>query len=157
MKPAHLVLPIEPLQLHDLPELMAIELQAYPFPWTEGNFTDSLAAGYEAWAYRDEDARLRAYFVAMMGVDEMHLLNFTVAPIAQGQGLGRAMLKTLLALARRLGAADLFLEVRPSNTAALCLYQSHGFLTVGRRRAYYPAVQGREDALVMKRSCAEGP
>jgi ribosomal-protein-alanine N-acetyltransferase len=155
MKPTRLRLLVEPLQLHDLPALMAIEQQAYPYPWSEGNFTDSLAAGYEAWAHRDASGRLCAYFVAMMGVDEMHLLNFTVAPSEQGKGLGRALLHTLLELARSLGAAELLLEVRPSNTAALGLYQSHGFQTVGRRRGYYPAEQGREDALVMKRACSE--
>ena len=70
----------------------------------------------------------------------------------RGRGVGRQMLKLLLERARQAGMGDVFLEVRPSNLHAIALYQSLGFIEVGRRKAYYQAVDGREDALVLKLS-----
>lgn len=135
-----------------LPAVMAVEEQAYEFPWTLGNVTDSLASGYEARVLESASGTLCAYFIAMMGVDEMHLLNFTVAPAFQGQGHGRRLLGAVNDTAYALGAEMLWLEVRRSNARAQRLYESFGFTAVGMRRAYYPAAAGqREDALVMNR------
>lgn len=140
---------LEPLRSIDLDEVMAIEVQAYSHPWTRGNFIDSLAAGYAAFVLRDERARLAGYFLAMQVLDEMHLLNITVAPELQGQGLARRMLDSLCVLARARGCVQVWLEVRASNERARRLYERHGFSQSGLRRGYYPAENGREDAVLM--------
>lgn len=140
---------LEPLRSIDLDEVMAIEVQAYSHPWTRGNFIDSLAAGYAAFVLRDERARLAGYFLAMQVLDEMHLLNITVAPELQGQGLARRMLDSLCLLARARGCVQVWLEVRASNERARRLYERHGFSQSGLRRGYYPAENGREDAVLM--------
>ena len=132
----------------DVPAVQRIEALAYAFPWTRGNFIDSLAAGYLAELLEGEDG-IVGYYVAMAGVDELHLLNITVAPAWQGRGLGNELLDAVQAQARRRGLASLFLEVRQSNVRARALYERRGFLQVGLRRGYYPAPQGREDAVVM--------
>ena len=134
----------------DLDEVLAIELQAYSAPWSRGNFIDSLAAGYEARVLRGPDGGLWAYFLAMPGVDEMHLLNLTVAPGHEGRGLARFMLDRLCEISRHHGAAQLWLEVRVSNVRARQLYERYGFAQAGLRRGYYPAAAGqREDAALM--------
>lgn len=138
------------MRVPDLTEVMAIERQAYPVPWTHGNFVDSLAAGYAAEVLRGARAELLGYWLAMPGVDEMHLLNITVAPAWQGRGLAVAMLDRLVAHCGRVGMTQLWLEVRVSNERARDVYRRYGFAEVGRRRAYYPVQQGpREDAILM--------
>ncbi|EHR73072.1 ribosomal-protein-alanine acetyltransferase [Burkholderiales bacterium JOSHI_001] len=149
---------LRPLTLADLDTLMAIEVQAYPVPWTRGNFIDSLAAGYLAMKLVDTQGHWLGYYLAMPGVEEMHLLNLTVAPQEQGRGHARAMLDDLVQRARDAAAAQLWLEVRVSNERARALYRRYGFAEVGRRRAYYPAAQGpREDAIVMSLPLCRGP
>ncbi len=134
----------------DLTEVMAIERQAYPVPWTHGNFVDSLAAGYPAEVLRGPRAELLGYWLALPGVDELHLLNITVAPAWQGRGLAVAMLDRLVAECRHQGLVQLWLEVRVSNARARDVYRRYGLAEVGRRRAYYPVPQGpREDAILM--------
>ena len=136
----------------DLAEVVAIEQAAYPFPWTPGNLKDSLDAGYLFHGLRHAGC-LIAYSILMPVLDEVHLLNLTVARSCQGRGWGSEMLRTSLRLAAvRLGGHSMLLEVRPSNTVALALYAKHGFRQVGRRPNYYPAASGREDALVLRRS-----
>jgi len=132
----------------DIDGVHAIESTAYAFPWTRGNFVDSLAAGYLAEVL-EVDRALVGYFVAMVGVDELHLLNVTVASAHQGLGHGQGLLDAVQAHGQRLGLTTLLLEVRRSNSRARALYQRLGFADVGLRRNYYPAAQGREDALVM--------
>lgn len=134
----------------DLDRVMALEVQAYSHPWSRGNFLDSLQAGYHAELRLDTGGSLLAYWVAMAGVDELHLLNITVAPAHQRQGHGRALVRRVIALAGRLGHPCLLLEVRQGNLAALALYRSLGFAQMGLRRDYYPAGHGREDAVVMR-------
>ena len=138
----------EPMTEDRLEQVVAIERRAYDHPWTRGNFADSLRSGYHAQILGAGDAVL-GYFVAMQGVDEVHLLNITVEPTWQGQGWGRIMLDALALWSRAQGAQWLWLEVRTSNTRAQQVYQRYGFRRVGERRNYYPAHQGREDAIVM--------
>lgn len=147
---------VVPMDLASLDEVVAIEVAAYAFPWSRGNFIDSLAAGYVAMCLIDEaTARTVGYFLAMHGVQETHLLNLTVSPAAQGQGHARRMLAELVRLAAEQGAEALWLEVRPSNERALALYQRLGFRRAGLRRGYYPAAEGRrEDAIVMRLALA---
>lgn len=140
-----------PLTEAQLPSVLAIERLAYEHPWTEGNFRDSLRAGYHA-RLLVAGGELLGYYVAMKGVDEVHLLNLTVAPSWQGCGWARLMLDALALWSRGQGAQWLWLEVRVSNARAQHVYERGGFRRVGERRRYYPAAGGlREDAIVMSR------
>lgn len=146
---------LRPIGVTDLDAVMAIEQRAYSFPWTRGNFIDSLAAGYAAQMLLDGDGRPIGYFVAMPGVDEMHLLNVTVDPHWQGRGLSHLLMDAVDACCAERRAAMLWLEVRASNARARHLYARRGFSEVGLRRGYYPAAQGqREDAVVMSKKVA---
>lgn len=141
----------EPMQSSDLDEVVALEQTVYPHPWSHANFDDSLASGYQAWVLRDATGELLGYFLLIAIVDEAHLLNVAVSAERQGQGLGRFLLNQAVACARGLGMESVLLEVRPSNTRALRIYQRYGFQQIGRRKAYYPAAnQQREDAIVMR-------
>lgn len=140
---------LTPMMPSYLDAVMRIEELAYPFPWTRGNFADSLAAGYSAWVIEREGIVI-GYFVMMVSIDEAHLLNITVAPEFQSQGVGRYLLGEVFSLARSHRAVRLFLEVRPSNAPACHLYARMGMRKVGLRRGYYPDQGGRrEDALVL--------
>jgi ribosomal-protein-alanine N-acetyltransferase len=132
----------------DLRTVLEIEENLYEFPWTLGNFRDSLRAGYGCWVYRD-DRQLIAYAVLMLAAGEAHLLNLSVAAHAQRRGHGRSLLDHVVAIAREHQAKILFLEVRPTNEVGQRLYAGYGFKQIGVRRAYYPAHRGREDALVL--------
>jgi len=139
------------MQHSDLQEVQDIESQVYPYPWTERNFLDSLYQAHENWIARDESGALLGYFVVMLAVDEAHLLNITVRGDLHGQGIGRLLLDKVMSLSREKGMASVLLEVRPSNTRALAMYEHDGFMRIGVRRAYYPApANAREDAIVMR-------
>lgn len=143
-----------PMRTSDLAAVADLEARAYSHPWSRGNFIDSLAAGYIAELLDSREAGLVGYFVAMPGVDELHLLNITVAPDWQGRGHGSALLDVVQACAAERGLATLWLEVRESNHRARALYCRRGFAEVGLRRAYYPAAGRREDAVVMSLALA---
>ena len=139
----------ENLTLARLDAVLAVEQRAYSHPWTRGNFTDALASGYQAQLLMAGD-HLLGYFVAMLGVDEVHLLNITVTPEYQRQGWARVLLDALALWSRGRGAQWLWLEVRTSNLRAHGIYLAYGFRRVGERKRYYPAADGqREDAVVM--------
>ncbi|MCS6786901.1 MAG: ribosomal protein S18-alanine N-acetyltransferase [Thiobacillaceae bacterium] len=140
---------LRPMRETDLVQVVRIERAAYPYPWTLGNFRDSLQAGYSCWV-AEVDGELIGYYIVMAVAGEGHLLNCCVAPAWQGRGYGRWLAQKAIENAREHGAACIFLEVRPSNAPALRLYQRLGFSPIARRRGYYPADHGREDALVMK-------
>lgn len=143
------------LRESDLNAVMAIEVRGYPFPWTRGIFVDCLRAGYPGLAM-ERDGQLIGYGVLSIAADEAHVLNICIDPLAQSRGLGRQLLRALVQLAGNRGAQCVFLEVRPSNTPALALYHSEGFNEIGRRPRYYPAAQGREDAVVMAIELVDG-
>jgi ribosomal-protein-alanine N-acetyltransferase len=146
-----------PMQYGDLDRVLAVERAAYSFPWTRGNFIDSLAAGYLAELLVDDRATLVGYYVAMAGVDELHLLNLTVAPAQQRRGHSRTLLDALERRCREKELATLWLEVRASNARARQVYARRGFAEVGLRRGYYPAAKAqREDAIVMSLALGEG-
>lgn len=134
----------------DLNAVAEAEARIHPFPWTRGNFADSLAAGHAGWLALEE-GRMTAYAIMMQVVDETHLLNISVLPELQRSGRGSALLLGLLGLAREQGATRMLLEVRDGNVAARAFYRRHGFDEIARRRDYYRAHQGREDAIVMAR------
>jgi ribosomal-protein-alanine N-acetyltransferase len=149
--PDHDLLRYMPMQRADVDDVFALEQSVYPHPWTLGNFQDSLASGYNAWVLRDDDNALVGYFLLMPAVDEAHLLNVAVAANRQGEGIGRYLLDKVAAVARGLMMESLLLEVRPTNTRALKVYEQYGFVHIGRRKAYYPAHNNeREDAIVMR-------
>ncbi len=138
-----------PMSASDLEQVMRVEVDIYPFPWTYGNFADSLASGYDM-SVVEIAGRVVAYAVVMRSPDEFHLLNLSVDRPYQGRGLGRTVLERLIGEARSAGARGLLLEVRPSNLQAIRLYRGMGFKTIGVRKRYYPASgNGREDAIVM--------
>ena len=137
-----------PMTHADLEQVMAIEPHIYRHPWTHGIFADSLKAGYSCWVY-ELDGKLIGYAVVMIVLDEAHLLNISIARDFQGCGMGRALLDHLVNVAHHHGAQIMFLEVRPSNRAALALYESMGFNEFSVRKGYYPAEHGREDAILM--------
>lgn len=140
-----------PMTELDLDWVVRHEAELHAFPWTRGNFADSLAAGYASWVMWSAGGPI-AYAVMLRVLDEAHLLNISVTRRAQRRGTGSLLLQRLLDEAGTAGATQFFLEVRPSNAPALALYRKHGFETVGRRKRYYPAPGGeREDALVMRR------
>lgn len=138
----------EPMVGEDLDLVIEIERRIYEFPWTRGNFRDSIRAGYSCWVCRNGGAML-GYAVLMLAAGEAHLLNLTIDSSFQRRGHGGRMLQHLVQTARDYGARVLFLEVRPSNSAGLELYARHGFRQIGVRRDYYPAQGGREGALVL--------
>lgn len=139
-----------PMAVADLDAVAAIEADLQPFPWTRGNFSDSLASGYSVWVSCLGTERI-GFSVIMRVLDEAHLLNIGVARKFQGQGHGARLLRHAMEMAKQGGCERLFLEVRPSNARAVALYQHFGFRQIGLRRDYYPATTGREDALVFER------
>ncbi|KQY49793.1 ribosomal protein S18-alanine N-acetyltransferase [Lysobacter sp. Root494] len=143
-----LPLSLRPMREDDLAAVQMIESRAYEFPWTVGIFRDCLRADYPAWVLHDGD-RIAGYFLMSIAAGEAHVLNICVAPEMQGQGHGRRLLHALLHMARGRYVSRVFLEVRPSNANAIALYFDEGFNEIGRRPRYYPAKDGREDALVM--------
>jgi len=141
-----------PLADADLAYVAALEAQIHAAPWSFGNFSDALSAGYSAQV-GEREGRIVVFGVMMPSPGEAQILNLSVVPDARRQGLGRALLARFMDDALRAGAEQMFLEVRISNAAAIALYASAGFESVARRANYYPATpraQG-EDALVMRR------
>ncbi|WP_029921218.1 ribosomal protein S18-alanine N-acetyltransferase [Nevskia soli] len=145
-KPAWQILP---MHVSHLPQVLEIEQRAYPFPWSDGIFRDCLKAGYSGWILIDRHGVIVGYALMSMAVDEAHVLNLCIDPSGQRQGLGRMLLEHMIMLARAANATIVLLEVRKSNKAAIHLYESQGFQRLGLRKGYYPAHEGREDALVL--------
>ena len=133
----------------DLREIVLIEKRSYDFSWTEGIFRDCIRAGYHCRVLEIPHGFIQAYGVMSAAVGEAHILNLCVRPELQGRGLSRQVLDHLLDLARDVQVRTVFLEVRLSNNRASQLYASAGFCEIGVRPGYYPAIKGREDALVM--------
>jgi [ribosomal protein S18]-alanine N-acetyltransferase len=146
---------VRAMRSRDLDAVAAIESAIYPFPWTRGNFDDSLKAGYDTWIF-EHDGTMLGYAILMWVPDEIHLLNLSVQAAAQSRGLGRAILRWLCDNARERGARGIMLEVRPSNERALALYDSAGFKSIGVRKRYYPSFDNtREDALVFVKALTD--
>ncbi len=131
----------------DLREVLIIENKNYQFPWEEDTFKDCFKAGYGTWICEVEN-KIVGYGLISIAAGEAHILNLSVDPKEQGQGVGRKLLEFMIRVAQ--GKAEtVFLEVRPSNTHAIALYERLGFNEIGLRKAYYPAENGREDALML--------
>jgi ribosomal-protein-alanine N-acetyltransferase len=132
----------------DLDAVMQIETVNFPFPWTAGNFKDSINSGHICLML-EIDSVLVGYAILMMVLDEAHLLNISVSSAWKGKGWGRHLLNHTMQIGREKGGLNMFLEVRPSNVSAITLYESIGFNEMGVRPGYYPAHNGRENALLM--------
>jgi [ribosomal protein S18]-alanine N-acetyltransferase len=143
------------MDFDDVAAVAAIETQAYAFPWSEAIFRDCLRARYYCCVVELDHIRI-GYAILSMGAGEAHVLNLCVAEAWRCRGIGRALLEHLLEFAKGLNVTDVFLEVRPSNTTAIRLYQSRGFSQIGVRRGYYQAENGREDAVVLRRVLGKG-
>jgi [ribosomal protein S18]-alanine N-acetyltransferase len=141
---------IRPMRALDVADVVAIERSAYQYPWSEGIFRDCLRVGYVCRVVT-ASRRVLAYGVMSFGAGEAHILNLCVGEAWRGRGVGKRLLGTLLERATAAGIAEAFLEVRPSNTAAIRLYLALGFEQTGMRRGYYQAAGGREDAVVLRR------
>jgi len=155
-----------PMQTADLDAVLEIEALSHLHPWTKGNFSDSLAAGHWAYCIRPQvdqaikgsyldPAILWAYCILFPAVDELHLLNITVSPKLRQLGLASRMMAAIEGVAAQQYMSRIILEVRPSNAAAVALYQKLGYEQIGVRKNYYPAdpqLGTREDALVMAKS-----
>lgn len=136
--------------LGDLDALTALEASLQAFPWSRGNFADSLAAGHDVWLCR-ADGEIVGYAVVMRALDEAHLLVLGVDRRRQGQGFGAGLLLCAMRASAAVGVRRMLLEVRASNVRAIAFYEDFGFARIGQRRGYYPAAVGREDALVLAR------
>jgi len=147
---------IRPMMEADLPEVAAIEQGSYAFPWSENIFRDCLRVGYTCRAL-DLAGQVIGYGVMSLGAGEAHILNVCVRDEFRNVGFGRRILDQLLERAGAAGVREAFLEVRPSNLAAIRLYQRLGFEQIGIRRGYYQAPDGREDAIVLKRELPRSP
>jgi ribosomal-protein-alanine N-acetyltransferase len=155
-----------PMQAADLDAVLDIESVSHLHPWTRGNFSDSLAAGHWAYCIRPQvdqaikgsyldPSILWAYCILYPAVDELHLLNITVSPKLRKLGLASRMMAAIEGVAAQQNMPRIILEVRPSNLAAVTLYQKLGYEQIGIRKNYYPAdphLGTREDALVMAKS-----
>ncbi len=144
---------IREMRFEDLGQIILIEHEIFIFPWTWGNFSDSIKVGYccRVLTQKDTDS-LMGYGVMMMGVDEAHLLTLGIGHAFQKQGWGARLLNYFIELAENQGAKHILLDVRASNTHAASLYRRLGFEQIAVRKGYYPAMCGKEDALVMRRA-----
>ena len=140
---------LHPMAPAHLSQVLGIETAAYEFPWTEGIFQDCLRVGYSAWVVTDAGGNVLAYALMSMAAGEAHILNVCVAASQRRRGLADFLLRHLIMVARAASTTLLLLEVRVSNAAAQRLYRGFGFAQLGERRGYYPARDGREDALVL--------
>lgn len=146
---------IRVLTLNDLDRIIKIEHSAYPFPWSRGIFVDCMRVGYDCWGLQVRDL-LVAYAIQTHAAGESHLLNLCVDPEWQRAGYGSILLEHAICQATVKGCLSMFLEVRPSNPAAIGLYERRGFVVVGERRNYYRAEKGRETAIVMRLQLGQG-
>jgi ribosomal-protein-alanine N-acetyltransferase len=140
---------IRRMVLSDLDSVVAIEREVFLFPWTRGNFSDSISSGYHCLVL-DLSGHLFGYGVMTIGAEETHLLTLSIAAGSQRKGWGERLLRYFIQIAKEQRARSMFLDVRESNHAAARLYERIGFRQIGKRRDYYPAMGGREDSLVME-------
>ncbi|MEE8529628.1 MAG: ribosomal protein S18-alanine N-acetyltransferase [Nitrosomonadaceae bacterium] len=140
---------IRQMLVTDLDEVIVIEKEVFLFPWTRGNFGDSISSGYHCYVL-ELGGHIFGYGVMTIGLDEAHLLTLSVAAGWQQEGCGEKLLQHFICLAKEHHARSVFLEVRKSNLGAARLYERIGFTRIATRSGYYPAMGGCEDAIVME-------
>ena len=142
---------LRPMSKDDLDVIMSIENVIYDFPWTRHIFMDCLRVGYLCHVV-EVDGEIAGYCIMSVGAAEAHVLNLCISGHYRRIGLGQKLLSHMLVMAKHKNVGTVFLEVRPSNTAALALYDKLGFNQIGVRNDYYPAKVGREDAVILAKS-----
>jgi [ribosomal protein S18]-alanine N-acetyltransferase len=147
MASAQVEFELRAMTLDDLDDVMINEASSYSHPWSRGIFDDCIKSGYECFVFI-VDEKVVGHSILSVAVGESHLLNVCINPAVQSRGFGRQLVQHIVSRAISRGAATVFLEVRPSNLIAFKLYESLGFQEIGLRKDYYPAENGREDALV---------
>ena len=140
-----------PMYFDDLTRVVGIEEDAYSSPWTEGIFRDCIRVAYHCFVYLQDEV-VQAYGIITVAANEAHILNLCVASECRGQGLGRKMLHKLIDVAEQKDTDSIFLEVRESNQVAINLYKDEGFNEIGVRKDYYPAKEGKENALIFAKA-----
>lgn len=138
---------LRPMTAQDINAVMEVEKSVYPYPWTKGIFADCLRVNYECWVATVENDII-AHAVLSVAAGESHILNLAVGKGYQKQGIGKQLLKHMVGIARIKSVDIIMLEARPSNVAAIQLYEAIGFNEIGIRKGYYPADNGKEDALL---------
>lgn len=138
------------MKVDDIDTVMSVETQVYAYPWTEGIFNDCIRVGYDCWLGLIED-KIIAHAVISVAAGESHILNISIDPKLQNKGIGKQFIEHLVDIARSKGASVIMLEVRPSNVLAINCYSATGFNEIGCRKNYYPAADGKEDALLFAR------
>ncbi|MFH1689007.1 MAG: ribosomal protein S18-alanine N-acetyltransferase [Candidatus Eisenbacteria bacterium] len=139
---------IRSMMARDIQRVCEIEEEVFPMPWSRASFEEELAPGKCAFPWvAEKDSDVVAYMISWLVEDELHVGNIAVAPSLQGTGIGRALFAHCLARALERGVSRATLEVRVSNTRAIALYESHGFIPVAMRMGYYS--DSGEDAVVM--------
>lgn len=138
---------IRRMTLADIDRVLHIEQHTFSHPWSRKLYEDALTS-YECWVLEAQGQHV-AHGVISKVLDEAHLLNIAVDIHYQGQGLGYKLLDFLMQRSAERGCVDCFLELRASNHQAYKLYEQYGFNEIGRRRNYYPAEHGQEDAIIM--------
>ncbi len=136
-----------PMTAQDINAVMEVEKSVYPYPWTKGIFADCIRVNYECWV-ATESNEVIAHAILSVAAGESHILNLAVDKRNQKQGTGKQLLQHMVDIARLKSADMIMLEARPSNTAAIQLYEAIGFNEIGVRKDYYPADNGKEDALL---------
>jgi ribosomal-protein-alanine N-acetyltransferase len=149
-------LTLRPMSFRDLDAVLENEVRSYAFPWTRGVFADCLRSSYECWVLVAGELPI-GHGILSVGANEAHLLNLCIRRDRQGEGHGRALAHHMLERARQRDAHLVILEVRPSNRAAIALYETLGFREIGRRPDYYPADGGHEDAIVLALTLDDPP
>ena len=137
-----------PMREADLDDVLSIEREAYEFPWSREIFRDCLRVGYSCRVL-ESDGVVNAYGMLQIAAGKSRLLNLCVRRKLHRRGLGRRLLALMIDVARSRDTDSVFLEVRPGNAAARRLYGSMGFARIGVSRSYYPARNGREDAMIL--------
>lgn len=144
LKPA---LSYRPMTLNDVAYVLTVENEVYPYPWTERILQDCIRVGYDCWLALENDLVV-AHAVVSVAAGESHLLNLSVSRKHQSKGIGKAFIDFLIDIVRSKNATVMLLEVRPSNLQAISCYDAVGFNEIGCRKDYYPASEGKEDALL---------
>jgi ribosomal-protein-alanine N-acetyltransferase len=139
---------IQPLNEQHLSVMMAIEVSANAFPWSEQNMSSCFGARYFHFGMFDQ-AQLVGFYIAEMAGPDFTLMDIGVNPQYQGKGIASQLMAHLVEQSQTRGAENIFLEVRASNQAAIHLYNKVGFCEMGIRKNYYPAATGNEDAILM--------
>ena len=128
---------LQPMTMEYVPQVAALEKVCFSTPWSESSIGGELQNQWAIWLVALEGDALAGYLGVQYGPDGADIMTIATAPAFRGRGVGRALIAEMAARLKTMGLQWLTLEVRPSNTAALGLYEAMGFQQVGRRPRYY--------------------